>query len=246
MKNFRIFILFLLPFSVLLSGSSGGCASHSAVYSDEVSTAAQDMNFLISVSEYNRAGDSDWVFLNAYFRTPTSSTDIFFNTGETLSVQYETEAGLSEPSFFYQSDGEGLLANQFRAIVLQTIPGGTYLVTYTDRDDVQTTVSIQSNNTLDLTNLSDGDIVTENPVTITWNPSLVTEDLSITYSCGSESGRESDVGNTGSYELIHNCSSGSGEIRLEHEQRTTDSEAFHQEEITMTNTVEKNVTFDVE
>jgi hypothetical protein len=74
----------------------------------------------------------------------------------------------------------------------------------------------------------------------------VTGDLSITYSCGSESGRVSDVGNTGSYALTHNCDSGTGEIRLEHEQRTTSSEAFHQEEVTMTNTIEKDVTFAVE
>lgn len=244
MKSYRLFILFLLPLSFVLSSSSStnGCDADTEdnIFSSEIaSSLAADIEIVADIYEYNNL---DWADVSAHVQTIASQTDINFDQGETLTVQYETADGLSDPVYLYQEESGEPYSSAF---VEKTIDGGTYVITYTDKDGLQTAVTLQSYNTLDITSIADGSLVEDNPVTLTWNTALVEGTVAVAYECGSHSYAYTSIENTGSYLLSHACTSGVGAIKLRHQLYASSAEGFGQAAVTMYNIIEKNVSFDV-
>jgi hypothetical protein len=205
------------------------------------STKAEDLTLFASVYEYSTEANAK---VSAALET-ASGTVINFDEGQTFSTDADTENGVSS-AHFLSNGGLLNLDYSYDGSIDKTITDGNYHITYTDADGLQTTASMQSRETLEITDINDGDTISTNSFTVTWDPISITGTLSITatYASGGVIGIHTQtVSNTGSAILDLTGFVGTGEIDLNHITTTGFAEGFDDVTLTMRNISKREVNY---
>ncbi|MBU1917360.1 MAG: hypothetical protein ABII18_07620 [bacterium] len=231
-----IILIIVIVYSSLMSA----CA---AVHSDELKTTlAEDLEIHATLYEYT---DDDETEIAAQMQTEDSDVGIEFTQGETLTVNADAEEGLA--GVVYLSNLEILnLAQDYEGEVDRTIEGGNYYLTYTDKDDNETTATIPSFSVPEITNMENGDVLSGDEFDVEWEDAEITGTLSlrVSYSGSGYSGiKTRSIDNTGSYSFDCDTCRGSGTVNLMHLRSINYMEGFAEASISMYNVSRRYVSF---
>lgn len=161
--------IILMALTVMLFGQATACSVRS---SELASTAAADIKFYATVSEYST---DDTAEVTAYVTPLNSSSRIELDQGETIAIVSDTESGTSSPAFLSETNLFSIfsLNGFYEAELSFAREGGNYTITYTDADDNATKVNIPRSNNVPILNLSEGDVLSQDTLTLNWDPELV-------------------------------------------------------------------------
>ncbi len=233
----KIKIKILMAIAVIIF--SNACSN---VNSDELAaTGSGDLKIDAVVYEYS---NSNHASVGAVMRTK-SDVNIEFTQGESLTVYSETVDSFSN-TVTLSIGGVLNLDQNYEGIVDKTVRNGKYYITYTDKDGTATTAEIQTYDSIPFANINDGDILSEDTVTLTWDPNVVVGSLRVrgSYSEGGTSGFSSEgVENTGTHELDITEFVGSGTIELIQTMSMNYVAGFYEADIDMKNVYRVNVTY---
>lgn len=213
---------------------TGACAQVSS--SELESTAAEDMRLEAVIEEVQ---DEETTSVSAYLETADSEVDVRFTEGEYFQAYSDGEEDVTSPVQLNESTAIIDFDNSYTANVNQTTEEGSYYLSYFDEEGTQTLISVPRHDAASITNLSDGDTVGPNTVTIEWNAdemsSTGTISILVRYSSSGTVGyiRRNNIPNTGTYELDLGSAVGTARIDLRHEEQFTDYEAYSESLVKM-------------
>lgn len=214
-----------------------------AVNSSELkSTAAEDLKLIATISEYK---DSSVAKATAQLQTLSSNIYLDLNQGETISVSSDNDSGILKSVYLANSDFLNF-DHHYDGTVAKTIEGGNYYLTYKDRDDNETTVTLPTGEAADIISPVQDATVSGDFMAVTWNPIQICGSVSISveWSGGGAVGYSSKTcENVGSCSIDVTHMIGNGKAYLYNTVVYTNVSGFGAANIKVNNISSRNISF---